>query len=101
MLYICSMTGQSCCFYCSTIEHNKKYPSMRKVACTAKTLRPTPDDATRKAIELLEAAKHAVGEIVEIRRREKLSCTRASHVAREINEIIKVLSLYIPNESLS
>lgn len=74
---------------------------MKRVACTAKTPRPTPDDATRKAIELLDAAKNAVGEIVEIRRREKLSSTRASHVAREINEIIKVLSLYIPNETLS
>jgi len=58
----------------------------------------SPDAATQKAIDLLGDAKDAVGQIVEIRRREKLSSTRASHVAREINEIIKVLSLYLPNE---
>ena len=67
---------------------------MKRVACTKNTPLPTPDGTTRKAIELLDAAKLAVGEIVEIRRREKLSCTRASHVAREINEIIKVLSRF-------
>ena len=72
---------------------------MKRVACTKNTPLPTPDSVTLKAIELLGEAKTAVGEIVETRRREKLSCTRASHVAREINEIIKVLSLYLPNEN--
>jgi len=72
---------------------------MKRVAYTKNTPLPSPDSATRKAIELLASAKNAVGEIVEIRRREKLSATRAAHVAREINEIIKVLSLYIPNEN--
>jgi len=74
---------------------------MKRVSCTKNTPLPTPDEATQKAIDLLDAAKMAVGEIVEIRRREKLSSTRASHVAREINEIIKVLSLYLPNENQS
>lgn len=58
----------------------------------------TPDEATTTAIDLLRWAREAVGEIVAVRRRDKLSSTRASHVAREIGEIIKVLSLYIPNE---
>ncbi len=58
-----------------------------------------PDSLTRKAIGLLEAAGAAVGEIVDARRRDKLSVTRASHVAREIREIVKVLSLYLPNET--
>jgi hypothetical protein len=51
-----------------------------------------------KAIGLLHDAKAAVGEIVDARRREKLSLTRTTHVAREIGEIIKVLSLYLPDE---
>ncbi|MDL2230251.1 hypothetical protein LJB87_00460 [Alistipes sp. OttesenSCG-928-L06] len=72
---------------------------MKRINCTQNTPMPTPDGVTLKAIELLDAAKNAVGEIVETRRREKLSCTRAAHVAREINEIIKVLSLYLPNEN--
>ena len=58
----------------------------------------SPDSTTMKAIGLLREAQSAVGEIVEVRRRDKLSSTRASHVAREIGEIIKVLSLYLPNE---
>ncbi|MDR0954752.1 MAG: hypothetical protein LBM20_05155 [Rikenellaceae bacterium] len=74
---------------------------MKRITSTSQTPRPMPDAATQKAIDLLESAKEAVGEIVEIRRQEKLSCTRASHVAREINEIIKVLALYLPNESLA
>ena len=72
---------------------------MKRVACTKNTPLPTPDSLTRKAIELLGEAKNTVGEIVETRRREKRSSIRASHVAREINEIIKVLSLYLPNEN--
>ena len=72
---------------------------MKRIACTKNTPMPTPDSATQKAIELLGAAKLAVGEIVETRQREKRSSTRAAHVAREINEIIKVLSLYLPNEN--
>ena len=73
-------------------------PTMKRFTSTAQTPRPAPDEATRNAIEWLVGAKEAVDEIVEIRRREKLSTTRASHVGREINEIIKVLSLYLPNE---
>jgi hypothetical protein len=53
---------------------------------------------TRKAIGLLEEAREAVSRIAEARTREKMSSTRAAHAAREINEIIKVLSLYLPCE---
>ena len=71
---------------------------MKRVACTQTTPRPAPDQPTRKALDLLTASQQAVLEIVESRKQEKMSYTRASHVAREINEIIKVLSLYLPNE---
>jgi hypothetical protein len=71
---------------------------MKRFATTPNLPPVTPDGATQKAIDLLDAAKNAVDRIVEIRRREKLSSTRAAHVAREIHEIIKVLSLYLPNE---
>ncbi len=71
---------------------------MKRFTSTAQTPRPKPDEATRNAIEWLVGAKEAIDEIVEVRRREKLSTTRAAHVGREVGEIIKVLSLYLPNE---
>jgi hypothetical protein len=71
---------------------------MKRVASSLQTLRILPDEMTRRAIDRLEEARTAVREIAEIRAREKMSSTRASHAAREIGEIIKILSLYLPNE---
>lgn len=56
-------------------------------------------EATLQAIKLLEEAKTVMREVVHLRMQEKMSYTRASNVGREINEIIKVLSLYIPQEA--
>ncbi|MCD8185519.1 MAG: hypothetical protein LUD68_03415 [Rikenellaceae bacterium] len=72
---------------------------MKRVPCAPGAPMPTPDDATQKAIDLLDAAHDAVGQIVEIRQREKLSVTRATHIAREIKEMKKVLSFYLPTEN--
>ncbi len=71
---------------------------MKRVVGNTLILRPTPDEMTRKAIGLLESARVAVREIADARMREKMSYTRASHAAREIHEIMKILSLYLPNE---
>lgn len=59
---------------------------------------PSANEATQYAILQLQEAKATVQEIVQLRIKEKMSYTRASNVAREINEIIKVLSLYMPLE---
>lgn len=56
---------------------------------------PAANEPLRRALDLLAAARAATGDLAEARAREKMSSTRASHAAREIDEIIKVLSLYL------
>ena len=54
----------------------------------------TPEEATELAIEKLREAKNAVKNIVKVRAANKLSFTRAANVAKEINDLIRVLSIY-------
>lgn len=72
---------------------------MKTTQPTIRPQRPASDKATRKVINLLRAARRAVGEITTARRNEKLSATRSVHAEREISEIIKVLGLYLPSQT--
>jgi len=68
---------------------------MRKIASNACVPSPAASEPIRRALDLLAAARAATGEVAAARAREKMSSTRAAHAAREIDEIIKVLSLYL------
>ena len=58
-----------------------------------KPLCDNPQQAAGFAIEMLAEAEKAVKNIVAVRRKNKLSANRSANVAREINDLIKVLKL--------
>lgn len=55
---------------------------------------PSPDEATQEALARLENAHTAILNLVKVRAYNKLSFTRVSGVAREVKDLIKVLSIY-------
>lgn len=50
--------------------------------------------ATSRSLEAMKAARNEVERLVKIRADHKLSNSRANSVAKELKELIKVLSLY-------
>ena len=54
----------------------------------------SPVEAAGAAIEKLEEARSAVKRVVEVRAVNKLSFSRAANVAKEISDLIKVMSVY-------
>lgn len=50
--------------------------------------------ATRQSLEAMKNARSEVERLVKVRADHKLSISRANSVAKELKELIKVLSLY-------
>ncbi len=63
-------------------------------AIPAPTLAPTPAPTPAAAIAALESALAAVRDLSAQRLREKLSVSRLMGVARELKELLKVMSVY-------
>ena len=61
----------------------------------------SPSDATDMAIEKLNEAKNAVKAVIKVRAQNYLSFSRAANVAKEINDLIKVLSIYNHNQLIT
>ncbi len=59
-----------------------------------KTAGVAHDEAVARAIASLAAARESVAQLVEVRKRDKLSFTRAANVAREVGDLIKVISAH-------
>lgn len=56
--------------------------------------RPDPGQLEKQALTALEAALSQIKELSDERLRAKLSVSRIAGVARELRELIKVLSTY-------
>jgi hypothetical protein len=55
---------------------------------------PSPPSPPRGAVEAIEAALEAVRELASRRLEEKLSISRLAGVARELKDLVKVMSAY-------
>lgn len=54
---------------------------------------------TSETINILNQAINKVRQIVTERKKEKKSSARAANIAKEINEIIKVMKTYLPKDA--
>ena len=59
-----------------------------------------PEEATRTTVQLLEVARCSVCRLAEIRARHKLSFSKTANVARELGDLIRVLSVYNRPETI-
>ncbi|MDR2937187.1 MAG: hypothetical protein LBU80_07625 [Rikenellaceae bacterium] len=62
-----------------------------------KTTGVAHDEAVAQAVASLTAARESIKQLVEARKRDKLSFTRAANVAREVGDLIKVVSVHLNN----